>query len=63
MRLETDITAPIMKEVDMSYHMKNFNGSFLKVNAFRQDAGPEVDAAWDSLGVNCKNKHHFGGSC
>jgi hypothetical protein len=35
-------------------HTVRFNGSFMKENAFRQDAGPEVDAAWDSIGVNCK---------
>jgi hypothetical protein len=46
--------APIQKEVDNSYHMVRFNGSFLKENTFRQPAGPEVDAAWESLGINCK---------
>ena len=30
-----------------------FNGSLLKENVFRQEAGPEVDAAWESLGVGC----------
>lgn len=25
----------------------------MKLNAFRQPAGPEVDAAWDSLGTDC----------
>ena len=24
-------------------------------NAFRQDAGPEVDAAWKSLGADCEH--------
>ncbi|TVY67479.1 Oxidase ustYa [Lachnellula suecica] len=45
--------SPILKEVDTSMHMVQFNGSFMKENAFRQGAGPEVDAAWDSIGVNC----------
>ena len=44
--------APILKEVDTSYHDVSFIGSFMHLNAFRQDAGPEVDAAWESLGVN-----------
>lgn len=44
--------APILKEVDTSLHTVRFNGSFMKENEFRQGAGPEVDAAWNSLGVN-----------
>jgi hypothetical protein len=52
--LETHfLTAPILKEVDNSYHAVRFNGSLLKENIFRQEAGPEVDAAWASIGVNC----------
>lgn len=42
-----------MKEVGIRYSLQEFNGSLLKENVFRQDAGPDVDAAWDSLGVNC----------
>jgi hypothetical protein len=30
-----------------------YNGSFFKLTAFRKDAGPEVDAAWQSLGIDC----------
>jgi hypothetical protein len=46
--------APIQKDVDLSYNVIRFNGSLLKENVFRQDAGLEVDAAWASLGVDCK---------
>ena len=46
--------APILKEVDTTLYTAHFNGSFLKKNVFRQDAGPEVDAAWASLGVHCE---------
>lgn len=42
-----------MKEVSIQYSIQEFNGSLLKENVFRQDAGPNVDAAWESLGVNC----------
>lgn len=42
-----------MKEVGIQYSLQEFNGSLLKENIFRQDAGPDVDAAWESLGVNC----------
>jgi hypothetical protein len=44
--------APIIKDADMTFSQVRFNGSFLKLNAFRQDAGPEVDAAWKSLGAD-----------
>ncbi|KZM23738.1 uncharacterized protein EKO05_0005702 [Ascochyta rabiei] len=44
--------SPIVKEADMTFGQVRFNGSFLKINAFRQDAGPEVDAAWKSLGAD-----------
>lgn len=50
---DTDVySAPIIKEADMTFSQVRFNGSFLKLNAFRQDAGPEVDAAWKSLGAD-----------
>lgn len=42
-----------MKEVGIQYIQQEFNGSLLKENVFRQDASPDVDAAWESLGVNC----------
>jgi hypothetical protein len=48
------LIAPILKDVDNSYHTVRFNGSLLKENVFRQEAGPEVDAAWASIGVNCQ---------
>ncbi|KAF2628628.1 hypothetical protein BU25DRAFT_490282 [Macroventuria anomochaeta] len=44
--------SPIIKEANMNFERVRFNGSFLKINAFRQDAGPEVDAAWKSLGAD-----------
>jgi hypothetical protein len=43
-----------MEDVDISYQLVQFNGSLLKENVFRQSAGPEVDAAWESLGVDCE---------
>jgi len=50
--------SPILSEVDTSFHIVRFNGSLMKENVFRQKAGPEVDAAWESLGVNCKTSLH-----
>lgn len=42
-----------MSEVGITYDLREFNGSLLKENIYRQDASPEVVAAWDALGVNC----------
>jgi hypothetical protein len=47
--------APVVRDVKPNWHTVQFNGSFLHQNIFRQSAGPEVDAAWDALGVNCKS--------
>ncbi|OAL52345.1 hypothetical protein IQ07DRAFT_620013 [Pyrenochaeta sp. DS3sAY3a] len=44
--------SPIVKDVGITYNTIRFNGSLLKANAFRLDAGPEVDAAWKSLGAD-----------
>ncbi|KIM98771.1 hypothetical protein OIDMADRAFT_128513 [Oidiodendron maius Zn] len=46
--------SPILNEVDTSMHTVRFNGSFKKENPFRLDAGPEVDAAWKSIGSDYK---------
>ncbi|KAL4981978.1 hypothetical protein BDW68DRAFT_182986 [Aspergillus falconensis] len=43
---------PVIANVPIKYHRQRFNGSFLKENVYRQDAGPEVDAAWEALGAN-----------
>ncbi|TVY34181.1 Oxidase [Lachnellula subtilissima] len=47
--------SPILKDVDTSMRYVTFNGSFMKENVFRQDAGPEVDSAWESIGVNYRS--------
>ncbi|KAF2431302.1 hypothetical protein EJ08DRAFT_713446 [Tothia fuscella] len=44
--------SPVIGDLGLSYKTVQYNGSFFKLNAFRQDAGPEVDAAWSSLGVD-----------
>jgi hypothetical protein len=43
---------PLLADVDIKYAPIDYNGSFLKENIYRQDASPEVDAAWEALGVN-----------
>jgi hypothetical protein len=49
------VLAPVVRDVQPNWHTQLFNGSFLHQNVYRQPAGPEVDAAWDALGVNCKS--------
>ncbi|PYI08296.1 hypothetical protein BO78DRAFT_405789 [Aspergillus sclerotiicarbonarius CBS 121057] len=44
--------SPVISGVGLNYHSERFNGSLLKENIFRQDASPEVDAAWASIGAN-----------
>jgi hypothetical protein len=45
--------APIVKDVGVNYSLVRFQGSLLKQNDFKLDPGPEVDAAWKSLGADC----------
>ncbi|KAK5139989.1 hypothetical protein LTR04_003219 [Oleoguttula sp. CCFEE 6159] len=52
--------SPVLKDVNISYETVTFNGSLLKENVFRQNAGPEVDAAWTSLGVDLSEKYGGG---
>lgn len=46
--------SPVTRDVAIEYSAQHFNGSLLKENVYRQAAGPEVDAAWAALGVNCE---------
>ena len=43
-----------MKDVDIKYEFTQFNGSFMQENVYRKPGSPEVDAAWEALGVDCK---------
>lgn len=48
-------TAPLMRDMDVTYHVEQFNGEFLTENIYRQNASQEVDDAWEALGVDCKH--------
>lgn len=48
-------TAPLLEDVTIHYSTHQFNGSFMKENIYRQKGSPEVDAAWEALGVNCQS--------
>ena len=44
--------SPVIEDVDITYDTVKFNGSFFSEDIFRQPASPEVDAAWEALGVD-----------
>ena len=46
--------SPLMRDLEILYQERRFNGSLLKENIYRQTASTTVDAAWEALGVNCK---------
>lgn len=49
--------SPVVGNADLSYHEKTFSDLSLlhDNNIYRQDPSPEVDAAWEDLGVSCKS--------
>lgn len=50
----TKIIAPLVRDIAIRYEDKEFNGSFMNENIYRQAGSPEVDKAWEDLGVNCE---------
>lgn len=53
------IAAPIIRDVPIEYKLHAFNGSFMDENIYRRPGSDEVDAAWEALGVNCKQRRVF----
>ncbi|KAE9368375.1 hypothetical protein N431DRAFT_347475 [Stipitochalara longipes BDJ] len=47
--------SPILDDVDISYRVQDFDGRFVKESIYRQVGGPEVDAAWEDLGVGYRS--------
>jgi len=41
----------MLNDLRVEYSTVEFNGSFAKQSVYRQNPGPEVDAAWDALGT------------
>ncbi|KEF63821.1 uncharacterized protein A1O9_01799 [Exophiala aquamarina CBS 119918] len=46
---------PLLNQIDLSYNVIRFDGSFLKENIYRQQGRPDVDEAWEALGVNYRS--------
>ncbi|TGO35332.1 hypothetical protein BHYA_0162g00200 [Botrytis hyacinthi] len=47
--------SPVLEDLRLSYTTMSFNGSLPQSNQYRQDAGQEVDAAWNDLGINYRD--------
>ncbi|KAH8652299.1 hypothetical protein BX600DRAFT_516350 [Xylariales sp. PMI_506] len=44
--------SPILDDVDIKYSMTSFDGRFMNESIYRRPGSPEVDAAWEALGVD-----------
>ncbi|KAF4977578.1 hypothetical protein FZEAL_5949 [Fusarium zealandicum] len=44
--------SPLLGDVAIEYTRKSFDGNFMQENIFRKNSSPEVDAAWEALGVD-----------
>lgn len=47
--------SPLLREVQVRYNWQHFNGTFLEEDVYRREGSPEVDAAWEALGVDCES--------
>ena len=45
----------MLEDLTLQYAAQPFNGSLLKSTIYRQDASPDVDDAWEALGVNYRS--------
>lgn len=49
----TSVAAIVPDGKDNKMITVRFNGSFFDETIYRREASPQVDAAWEALGVNC----------
>jgi hypothetical protein len=56
--LMISVTGPVLGDVQIKYSPVKFNGSLFHDTIYRQEAGPEVDAAWSALGTDCTHTHY-----
>lgn len=52
----SSMPSPVERDVPIVYHAQQFNGSLMMENIYRQPGSPEVDAAWEALGVDCESR-------
>ncbi|CAI6092891.1 unnamed protein product [Clonostachys chloroleuca] len=46
--------SPLLRDTSITYRTHTFDGSFMDENIYRQQGSPEVDAAWEALGVDSR---------
>ncbi|CAH0039581.1 unnamed protein product [Clonostachys rhizophaga] len=46
--------SPLLRDTAITYRTHTFDGSFMDENIYRQQGSPEVDAAWEALGVDSR---------
>ncbi|PQE13984.1 tat pathway signal sequence protein [Rutstroemia sp. NJR-2017a BBW] len=46
--------APVLKTTNLRYSTTAFNGSFMQETIYRRPGSPEVDLAWEALGIECR---------
>jgi len=44
--------SPMLEDIEIKYDWVQFEGSLMHENIYRKNASPEVDEAWQALGVN-----------
>ena len=44
----------MLRDVNIKYSFTQFNGSFMQEEVYRKVGSPEVDEAWEALGVDCE---------
>ncbi|CAM1510541.1 Fc.00g008760.m01.CDS01 [Cosmosporella sp. VM-42] len=46
--------SPLLNDVQIKYEFQHFDGNFMNESIYRQKGSPEVDAAWEALGVDSR---------
>ncbi|KAI0439379.1 hypothetical protein F4803DRAFT_531539 [Xylaria telfairii] len=49
--VHTSYASPVLNDVDIAYSTTVFNGSFMHETVYRRPGSPEVDSAWEALGI------------
>lgn len=52
---KTSWPSPLTKDVNIAYNTVRFNGSLMQENIYRQPGSPEVDQAWQALGIDYRS--------
>jgi hypothetical protein len=45
----------VLQDLTLSFTTPRYDGDFMHESIYRQPGRPEVDEAWEALGINCKS--------